>query len=121
MVGYEELKNSLFEVLTMSRENLFLGNPGSEHGNIGSEDFNIEASLELRTLLIRNKLTTARLVQRLSEMGVDVTLRSLRERLRRGTFTHAFYLQCKRAVEAKREASDGQPKGELEPHANTLS
>jgi hypothetical protein len=106
----------------MRRENLSVVNPSGQEGHAERpENYNLEASIELRTLLLRNRVSTTRLVQRLTEMGVEVTLKSFQARMRRGTFTLAFYLQCQRAVQAKRESSDDLPKGGVDEHASSLN
>lgn len=54
----------------------------------------------LKAELKRRNMTYAMLIDRLHAMGVDESERNLRNKIARGKFTAAFFLQCLSAIGA---------------------
>jgi len=55
----------------------------------------------LKAELKRRGVTYAQLVEKLAAIGVEETEPNIRNKLARGKFTAAFFLQCLDAIEAK--------------------
>jgi hypothetical protein len=54
-----------------------------------------KASNVLRGEMMRNEITSEELSKKLKvAVGLDLTVRSLNNKLRRGSFSFAFFLQC---------------------------
>jgi len=61
-------------------------------------DWNVEASRILRGELARRGVSHKRLSQLLSVIGVDETPSAITNKMSRGTFSFAFFLQCMKAL-----------------------
>lgn len=48
----------------------------------------------IRAEMVRNRLTYAHLVELLGTIGIEENERNLRNKVKRGTFSAAFYVQC---------------------------
>lgn len=48
----------------------------------------------IRAEMVRNRLTYAHLVELLRQIGIEENERNLRNKVKRGTFSAAFYVQC---------------------------
>lgn len=64
-------------------------------------DWEMKAANLLKAELKRKGVTYAGLVERLATIGVDEKEVNVRNKLSRGKFTAAFFLQCLAAVEAQ--------------------
>lgn len=64
-------------------------------------DWNVEARRILQTELARKGLTYKGLVLLLEDIGVEESEKSVANRIARGTFSFAFFLQCMKALEVK--------------------
>ena len=65
-------------------------------------NWNLEAKNLLRAELRRRGVTYENLHEYLSNMGIEETVANLRNKISRGTFTTAFFLQCLAAIGADR-------------------
>lgn len=61
-------------------------------------DWEMKAANLLKAELKRKGVTYARLVEKLAEIGVDEKEVNVRNKLSRGKFTAAFFLQCLAAL-----------------------
>ena len=61
-------------------------------------NWNEQARLKLRELLLRKKISYKKLVVLLAEIGVEETERAIQGKMARGTFSFAFFLQCMKAL-----------------------
>jgi len=66
-----------------------------------TQEYEAKAKNLLKSELKRRGLTYAQLADRLAELGVNETERNLNNKISRGGFTAAFFLQCLQAVGAK--------------------
>lgn len=64
-------------------------------------DWEMKAANLLKAELKRKGVTYSGLVEKLAEIGVDEKEVNVRNKLSRGKFTAAFFLQCMDAIEAK--------------------
>ena len=64
-------------------------------------NWNQEASLLLKTELTRRGISHKVLVEKLADLGVIETVGAINNKLSRGTYKMAFFLQCMRAIGAK--------------------
>jgi hypothetical protein len=64
-------------------------------------DWNAKAANLLKSELKRHGLKYGDLVQKLAEIGVDEKEVNVRNKLSRGSFTAAYFLQCLEAIGAK--------------------
>lgn len=64
-----------------------------------SEKWCKEASRVLKARLVREGVSYTQLVQRLNDSGAGETYASVANKLSRGTFSFAFYLQCVSVLE----------------------
>lgn len=64
-------------------------------------DWEMMAANLLKAELKRKGVTYAGLVERLNAMGIDEKEVNVRNKLSRGKFTAAFFLQCLKAIEAQ--------------------
>jgi len=64
-------------------------------------DFEMMAANLLKAELKRKGVTYAQLVEKLAEIGVDEKEVNVRNKLSRGKFTAAFFLQCLSAIGEK--------------------
>lgn len=64
-------------------------------------DWNVEARRILQAELARKGLTYKGLVRLLEGIGIEENEKSVANRIGRGTFSFAFFLQCMRALEVK--------------------
>lgn len=77
-----------------------------------TRDWNAEASRTLRALLVQHGLTYADLVTALNADGAEESYASIANKMSRGTFSFAFYLQSVSALEkAKPDNSEKAPAG----------
>jgi len=65
-------------------------------------DWNINAKRVLRTEIVRRGITYRALSEMLEKIGVKETERSIQGKIARGTFSFAFFLQCMKAMGAKK-------------------
>ena len=63
-----------------------------------SFDWNSGAARLLKAEIAREGLTLARLAARLQRLGLDETEASVKNKLYRGTFSMAFFMQCMQAL-----------------------
>ena len=68
--------------------------PGTEE-----REWQTQASRSLKALMASHGLKYAELVSRLNALGINETYASVANKLSRGTFSHAFFLQCQHAVQ----------------------
>jgi hypothetical protein len=61
-------------------------------------DWNARASNLLKSELKKKGVTYARLVEKLAEIGVEEKEVNVRNKLSRGTFTAAYFIQCLEAI-----------------------
>lgn len=61
-------------------------------------NWQLEARRILRAELARRDWTYARLVSALGKIGVEESVRSVTNKLSRGTYSFAFFLQCMKAM-----------------------
>ena len=61
-------------------------------------DWRVEATRFLKSLLAREGLTVADLVEKLAENGVDEKLKTLQSRIGLGTMSVACFMQCMNAI-----------------------
>jgi hypothetical protein len=61
-------------------------------------DWNTRASNLLKSELKKKGVTYARLVEKLAEIGVEEKEVNVRNKLSRGTFTAAYFIQCLEAI-----------------------
>ncbi|MHB9835089.1 DUF6471 domain-containing protein [Paraburkholderia terrae] len=73
------------------------GPPESSH--LEDADFSEAARRALKTIIGVRDITYAQLAARLTALGVPETESSIAQKVRRGTFQLAFFLQCMRAIE----------------------
>jgi hypothetical protein len=66
-----------------------------------TQEYEAKAKNLLKAELKRRGLTYADLVQKLSEIGVSETERNLNNKISRGGFTAAFFLECLIAIGCK--------------------
>jgi len=66
-----------------------------------TRDWNAEASNLLKSELKRRGVTYAQLVESLASLGIKEKEVNVRNKLSRGTFTAAYFLQCLEAIGAK--------------------
>lgn len=59
------------------------------------------AANDLKAEIKRAGLTYHDLVEKLNAIGVDETYRSVQGKLDRGSYSHAFFLQCMKAMGKK--------------------
>jgi hypothetical protein len=64
-------------------------------------DYELMAANLLKAELKRKGVTYAQLVAKLADIGVDEKEVNVRNKLSRGKFTAAFFLQCLRAIEVE--------------------
>ena len=64
-------------------------------------DWEMKAANLLKAELKRKGVTYAQLVDKLAEIGVDEKEVNIRNKLSRGKFAAAFFLQCLSAIEAR--------------------
>ena len=62
-------------------------------------NWNEEARVILKAELVRKELRYKDLARMLKEIGVPETQSSITNKLARGTFSFAFFLQCMRAID----------------------
>ena len=62
-------------------------------------EFETKAKNLLRGELRRKGITTAQLVEKLAAIGIQETERNLNNKISRGGFTAAFFLQCLEAID----------------------
>ncbi|MFK4810696.1 DUF6471 domain-containing protein [Devosia sp. ZW T5_3] len=62
-------------------------------------DYELKAANLLKAELKRKGVTYAQLVDRLAAIGVDEKEANVRNKLSRGKFTAAYFLQCLAAIE----------------------
>ena len=60
-----------------------------------------EARLLLKAEIARRGVTYERLAKRLQAFGVQETVRSIANKMSRGTFSFVFFLQCMKALGAQ--------------------
>jgi hypothetical protein len=60
-----------------------------------------EARLLLKAEIVRRGITYERLAKRLQSIGVSETTRSIANKMSRGSFSFAFFLQCMTALGAE--------------------
>lgn len=58
------------------------------------EDWNVKASNILKSILTRRNIKYNELARRLNLMGVEETQSSISNKISRGTFSFAFFIQC---------------------------
>lgn len=63
------------------------------------DDWHLEARNLLKGLLARHGVGFKALSRALEPMGIDETPKALSNRINRGTFSLAFFLQCMRALD----------------------
>ncbi len=61
-------------------------------------DWNIRAKAVLRAEMARRQITSADLVKLLADVGIDDNERNVGNKIARGTFSAAFFLQCLAAM-----------------------
>lgn len=61
-------------------------------------DWSAAAARLLKAEVAREDITLAKLAKRLQRLGVDETEASVKNKLYRGTFSFAFFLQCMQAL-----------------------
>ncbi len=61
-------------------------------------DWNEQARLKLREILLRKKISYKKLVVLLADVDVVETERAIQGKMARGTFSFAFFLQCMKAL-----------------------
>lgn len=62
------------------------------------QDWNAHAKAVLRSEMTRRRVRSADLVKMLAELGVEENERNLGNKIARGTFSAAFFLQCLAAM-----------------------
>jgi len=72
-----------------------------------SYDWNDGAARLLKAEIARAGITLAKLAQRLRRMGLEETEASVKNKLYRGTFSMAFFMQCMQALERETVDLDG--------------
>ncbi len=65
------------------------------------KDWNKQASLILRSVLTRKDVKYQDLVERLEKIGIKETQSSITNKLSRGSFSFAFFLQCMEVLDVK--------------------
>jgi DNA (cytosine-5)-methyltransferase 1 len=65
------------------------------------KDWNKQASLILRSVLTRKDVKYQDLVERLEKIGIKETQSSITNKLSRGSFSFAFFLQCMEVLDIK--------------------
>lgn len=65
------------------------------------EDWNKRATLVLKSILTRRNIKYNELVSRLSLIDVKETQSSISNKISRGTFSFAFFIQCMEVLEIK--------------------
>lgn len=63
-----------------------------------TNNWNDEASSVLKGILKRKKVKYADLAEKLNKAGFDETENSIANKLSRGTFSFAFFLQCMKVL-----------------------
>lgn len=71
----------------------------SESPPLDDADYPEAARRALKTIIGVRNITYAQLAARLTALGVPETEASIAQKVRRGTFQLAFFLQCMRAIE----------------------
>jgi len=61
-------------------------------------DWNAQARTILKAELVRKGIGYKRLAELLAEIGVEETPSAITNKMSRGTFSFAFFLQCMRAI-----------------------
>jgi len=64
-------------------------------------DWNARAANLLKSELKKHGITYAQLVEKLAEIGVSEKEANIRNKLSRGAFTAAYFLQCLEAIGVK--------------------
>lgn len=85
------------------QQNEFASNrPNNPTGRLGRSskrvDWRVEATRFLKSLLAREGLTVADLVEKLAENGEDEKLKTLQSRIGLGTMSVACFMQCMNAI-----------------------
>lgn len=62
------------------------------------KDWNAEAANLLKSELKRKGITYGQLVEKLAELGIEEKEVNVRNKLSRGAFTAAYFLQCLEAI-----------------------
>lgn len=65
------------------------------------ETWNEKASNILKSILTRRNVKYYELAIKLKEMGIEETQGSISNKISRGTFSFAFFMQCMEALEIK--------------------
>ncbi len=65
------------------------------------ETWNEKASNILKSILTRRNVRYYELAIKLKEMGIEETQGSISNKISRGTFSFAFFMQCMEALEIK--------------------
>lgn len=64
-------------------------------------DWNAHAKAVLRAEMTRRQIRSADLADLLAELGIEENKRNLGNKIARGTFSAAFFLQCLAAMKAQ--------------------
>lgn len=65
-----------------------------------------KAMLEIKAKLVKNDISESVLADELNEnFGETETTRSVKAKIDRGSFSHAFYLKCLKVIEIKKSKS----------------
>ena len=65
---------------------------------MGTQDWNAKAANLLKSELKRKGITYGQLIEKLAEIGVSEKEVNVRNKLSRGTFTAAYFIQCLEAI-----------------------
>ena len=78
------------------------------HKNLATVEFEEKAKNLLKGELKRKGVTYAQLAEKLGAMGISETERNLNNKISRGGFTAAFFIQCLEAIGTRSlQLSDG--------------
>ena len=64
-------------------------------------EYEARAKGDIREALVETDTSYEELAERLNEMGIDISARGLENKISRGSFSAAFYLQCMEALDVE--------------------
>ncbi|WP_420537718.1 DUF6471 domain-containing protein [Hyphomonas atlantica corrig.] len=73
----------------------------SEKAALVNAEYENNAKELLRAAMVRSKVSYEELAERINSMGIEITARGLENKISRGSFSAAFFLQCADALEFK--------------------
>jgi hypothetical protein len=80
------------------------------NGEIGvdmeQDDWNIKATNVLKSELAREGIGYEELIKRLKEIGIEESYKGIANKINRGAYTFAFFMQCMKALNRTKVSLD---------------